>query len=150
MLLKAQAIREKLGGAYSPSVSGGCGRLPRQEYSITVQFNSSPENVEKLSKSVLALIDSVKNTAPSASDVAKVKEALIRAREVEIKQNGYWVSNILGRDQSGEDIAGLGAAYDEMLKNISAAQIQAAAKKYFDTANYARFVLLPESGKITP
>ena len=145
-----ELLREKLGGAYSPSVSGGCGRLPRQEYSITVQFNSSPENVEKLSKSVLALIDSVKNTAPSASDVAKVKEALIRAREVEIKQNGYWLSNILGRDQSGEDIAGLGAAYDEMLKNISAAQIQAAAKKYFDTANYARFVLLPESGKVTP
>ena len=143
-------LREKLGGAYSPSVSGGCGRLPRQEYSITVQFNSSPENVEKLSKSVLALIDSVKNTAPTAGDVAKVKEALIRAREVEVKQNGYWLSNILGRDQSGEDIAGLGAAYDEMLRNISAAQIQAAAKKYFDTANYARFVLLPENGKVTP
>jgi len=79
-----------------------------------------------------------------------VKEALIRAREVEVKQNGYWVGNILGRDQAGEDIAGLGAAYDEMLKNISAAQIQAAAKKYFDTTNYARFVLLPESGKVTP
>jgi zinc protease len=143
-------LREKLGGAYSPSVGGGCSRLPRQEYSITVQFNSSPDNVEKLSKSVFALIDSLKNTAPSATDVAKVKEALIRAREVEVKQNGYWVSNILGRDQAGEDIAGLGAAYDEMLKNISAAEIQAAAKKYFDTANYARFVLLPESGKVTP
>lgn len=143
-------LREKLGGAYSPSVSGGCGRLPRQEYSITVQFNSSPDNVEKLSKSVLALIDSLKNTPPSASDVSKVKEALIRAREVEVKQNGYWLANILGRDQSGEDIAGLGGAYDEMLKNISAAQIQAAAKKYFDTTNYARFVLLPESGKVTP
>jgi len=23
-------------------------------------------------------------------------------------------------------------------------------KKYFDTANYARFVLLPQSGKTTP
>ncbi len=143
-------LREKLGGAYSPSVGGGCNRLPRQEYGITVQFNSSPENVEKLSKSVLSLIDSLKNTPPSATDVAKVKEALIRAREVEVKQNGYWVGNILGRDQAGEDIAGLGAAYDEMLKNISAAQIQAAARKYFDTTNYARFVLLPESGKVTP
>jgi zinc protease len=143
-------LREKLGGAYSANVSGGCSRLPRQEYSITVQFNSSPENVEKLSQSVLTLIDSLKTHAPSSADVAKVKEALIRAREVEVKQNGYWVSNILGRDQAGEDIAGLGAAYDEMLKNISAAQIQAAAKKYFDTTNYARFVLLPESGKVTP
>jgi zinc protease len=143
-------LREKLGGAYSPSVGGGCGRLPRQEYNITVQFNSSPENVEKLSKSVFALVDSLKNNGPSVADVAKVKEQLVRAREVETKQNGYWVSNILGRDQAGEDIAGLLGAYDEMLKNISAAQLQAAAKKYFDTANYARFVLLPETGKVTP
>ena len=102
-----ETLREKLGGAYSPNVSGGCGRLPRQEYSITVQFNSSPENVEKLSKSVFALIDSLKTHGPSASDVAKVKEQLIRAREVEIKQNAYWVGNILARDQAGEDVAGL-------------------------------------------
>ena len=145
-----ETLREKLGGAYSPNVSGGCGRLPRQEYSITVQFNSSPENVEKLSKSVFALIDSLKTHGPSASDVAKVKEQLIRAREVEIKQNAYWVGNILARDQAGEDIAGLLGPYDEMLKNLTAAQIQAAAKKYFDVNNYARFVLLPENGKTTP
>jgi zinc protease len=145
-----ETLREKLGGAYSPNVSGGCGRLPRQEYSITVQFNSSPENVDKLSKSVFELIDSLKTHGPSAADVAKVKEQLIRAREVEIKQNGYWVGNILARDQAGEDIAGLLGPYDEMLKNLSAAQIQAAAKKYFDVKNYARFVLLPENGKTTP
>lgn len=145
-----ETLREKLGGAYSPSVGGGCGRTPRQEYSIAVQFNSSPENVEKLSKSVFALIDSLKATGPSAADVSKVKEQLLRAREVEIKQNAYWVGNILARDGAGEDVGGLLGAYDEMLKNISAAQIQAAAKKYFDTANYARFVLLPENGKTTP
>jgi zinc protease len=145
-----ETLREKLGGAYSPNVGGGCGRLPRQEYSISVQFNSSPENVEKLSKSVFALIDSLKAHGPSASELAKVKEQLIRAREVEIKQNAYWVGNILARDQAGEDVAGLLGAYDEMLKNLSAAQIQAAAKKYFDVNNYARFVLLPENGKTTP
>src|SRR4029078_6788357 len=93
-----ETLREEIGGGDSPNVSGGCVRLPRQEYSITVQFNSSPENVEKLSKSVLALIDSLKNTPPSATDVAKVKEALIRSREVDVKQNGYWAGNILGRD----------------------------------------------------
>jgi predicted Zn-dependent peptidase len=36
-----------------------------------------------------------------------------------------------------------------MLKNLTAAQLQAAARRYFDTANYARFVLLPET-KTTP
>jgi zinc protease len=145
-----ETLREKLGGAYSPSVGGSCGRTPRQEYSIGIQFNSSPENVEKLSKSVFELIDSLKTHGPAAADVAKVKEQLIRSREVDIKQNAYWVGNILARDAAGEDIGGLLSAYDEMLKNVSAAEIQAAAKKYFDTANYARFVLLPENAKTVP
>src|SRR6185503_10718259 len=45
-----ESLREQLGGAYSPSAGGGCNRLPRQEYSFQFQFNSSPENVEKLTK----------------------------------------------------------------------------------------------------
>jgi predicted Zn-dependent peptidase len=34
-----------------------------------------------------------------------------------------------------------------MVKKLTPAMIQAAAKKYFDISNYARFVLLPESTK---
>ena len=143
-------LREKLGGTYSPSVGGGCGRVPRQEYDITVQFNSSPENVEMLSKAVFAMIDSLKANAPTAADVGKVKEQLTRAREVEVKQNGYWLGNIMARHQAGEDIEGLLAPYDRMLSGLTGAQIQEAARKYFDTANYARFVLLPENGKANP
>jgi zinc protease len=144
-----ESLREQLGGVYSPSAGGGCGRLPRQEYSIQVQFNSSPENVEKLTKTVFALIDSLKTQGPTAADVAKVKEELTRSREVEVKQNGYWVSNIMARDQAGEDIAGLLGSYDAMVKGLSPALIQETMKKYFDMSNYARFVLLPET-KTTP
>ena len=48
------------------------------------------------------------------------------------------------RDEAGEDITGLAGAYDAMLKSLTAAQIQAAAKLYFNTKNYASFVLLPD------
>jgi zinc protease len=145
-----ETLREQLGGAYSPSVGGGCNRVPRQEYSITVQFNSAPENVEKLTQSVFALIDSLKKQPPTQADVDKVKEQLLRSREVEIKQNAYWLGNILAREQSGEDLAGLLNPYDEMIKALTPVQIQQAAQKYFDTNNYARFILLPETGKTTP
>ena len=145
-----ETLREQLGGTYSPNAGGSCGRLPKQEYSINVQFGSSPENVEKLSKSVFSLIDTLKAKGPSQADVDKVKEQILRSREVETKQNSYWVSNIGARDQAGEDIAGLGSQYDEMVKSLTAAQLQAAAKLYFNTANYARFVLLPENSPVRP
>jgi zinc protease len=144
-----ESLREQLGGAYSPNAGGGCSRLPRQEYTFQVQFNSSPENVEKLTKSALAVIDTIKTQGPSAADVAKVKEELTRAREVEVKQNSYWLANIMAREQAGEDIRGLLGAYDAMLKALTPALIQEAAKKYIDMNNYARFVHLPEV-KTTP
>jgi zinc protease len=145
-----ETLREQLGGAYSPSAGGSCARTPRQEYAITVQFNSAPDNVEKLTKSVFALIDSLKANGPTAADVAKVKEQLTRTREVEVKQNGYWLVNLLGRDQAGEDIGGLLDVYDAMVKNLTGTQIQQAAKTYFNESNYARFVLLPENAKSNP
>ena len=73
-----------------------------------------------------------------------MREQIVREREVNLKQNSYWLSGIVTRDQYGEDIAGLLAPYDALVKNINAAQVQEAAKRYFDTKNYARFVLLPE------
>jgi zinc protease len=145
-----ETLREQLGGTYSPSVGGGCSREPAQRYLIQIEYNSAPENVEKLSKSVFALIDSLKTVPPSDSDVTKVREGFIRSLEVDRKQNSYWLGNIMARDASGEDISGLLGAYDEMVKNMTAASIQAAAKKYFDTANYARFVLLPEAKPSVP
>jgi zinc protease len=145
-----ETLREQLGGAYSPSVGGGCNKIPRQEYSITVQFNSAPDNVEKLTKSVFTLIDSLKKQPPSQADVDKVREQLIRSREVDVKQNAYWLNNILGREQAGEDISTLLGPYDAMIRGLTPAQIQQAAQRYFDVNNYARFILLPEAGKTTP
>jgi zinc protease len=145
-----ETLREQLGGTYSPGVSGGCSRVPRQEYSIQVQFNSSPDNVEKLTKSTLALIDSLKAQGPTQADVDKVKEEFLRAQEVNLKQNSYWLGNIMGREQAGEDVGGLVGPYEDMIKKLTPAQIQEAAKTYFNVSNYARFVLLPETGKTTP
>ena len=144
-----ESLRERLGGTYSPNVSGSCQREPRQEYAVTVAFGSSPENVEVLSKATLALIDSLKAQPVPQADVDKVKEEILRAREVEVKTNAYWLGNIGARDQAGEDLGGLGPSYDEMVRKLTPAMIQQAARKYFDTANYARFVLLPETAATT-
>ena len=140
-----ETLREQLGGTYSPSVGVSPTRVPHPEYMLRVDFESSPENVEKLTQSVLALVDTLKAHGPSVADVEKVREQLIRVRETDIKTNAYWAGNIAGRDQAREDIAGLLEPYDRMIRNLTPAQIQQAARLYFDTKNYARFVLLPET-----
>jgi hypothetical protein len=83
-------------------------------------------------------------------DVDKVKAELTRVHEVELKQNAYWMSYILARDQNGEDVASAQAQYEPMIRKLTAAQVQQAAKQFFNMKNYVRVVLVPEGPRPTP
>jgi zinc protease len=139
-----ESLREEMGATYSPQF-GGTGRSnPHADYNVTAFYTSAPGNVDKLSAKIFKVVDSLRNYAPSDSDVAKVKEQLLRGRETDLKTNAYWASNIGTRDMNGEDIAGLLGAYDDLVKNLTAKQIQDAAKKYLDPKSFVKIVLLPE------
>ncbi|MGH7671029.1 MAG: hypothetical protein ACRENQ_16215, partial [Gemmatimonadaceae bacterium] len=100
-----------------------------------------------LSKTVFALIDSLRTQGPSAADLEKVREQLRREHQVEVRQNAYWVGNIAARLHYGEDPAGLDSTYTAMIDALTGVQLQAAAQRYFNTGNYAKFVLLPDAKK---
>jgi len=139
-----ETLREQLGGTYSPNTNGGGGKIPRPEYTINVSYGSSPANVEKLTQSVFAIIDTLQTRGPLQSDIDKVKEQYTRSREQSIKLNGFWLGQIVSREENIDDLQTRLKEYDDRVKNLTVAQVQAAAKLYFNKNNYARFVLLPE------
>ncbi|HVX38267.1 MAG TPA: insulinase family protein [Gemmatimonadaceae bacterium] len=145
-----EVLREKLSGTYSPNIGLNVTRFPRPEYTIVANFSSSPENAEMLKTALFQVIDSLQQIGPSQADVEKAKEQMLRAHEVELKQNAYWYGTIITRDQTGEDFDGVVGPYDQMVKSLTAAQIQRAAKQYFNMNNYVRVVLVPEGPKPTP
>ncbi len=58
-----ESLREQLGGTYSPNVGG---RFSACRAGVLVpSVYSSPENVEKLTKSVFPIIDSVQKYGPT-------------------------------------------------------------------------------------
>jgi zinc protease len=138
------ALREEMGGTYSPSFGGSGTRTPRGEYQLVAQYTSAPTNVDNLSARLFRVVDSLRAYAPNDADLTKVREQLLRGRETDLKTNGFWLSNIGSRDQNGEEIAGLLGPYDAMVKNLTAKQIQDAAKAYLDPKRYIKVVLLPE------
>lgn len=137
-------LREALGGTYSVSVGGEATRVPHPEYSVSIQFGSAPGRADTLFRSILAVIDSTKAGQISQSDVQKVREQQQRTLEVSRRENSYWLANIAARLENEEDPRGL-LRYEDFIKGLNAAQLQAAARRFLDTSNYARFVLLPEA-----
>lgn len=137
-------LREALGGTYSPNVSAGEDFAPTPRYTVEFEFTSSPANADTLFRVTMGLVRKLQHEGPSAADVEKVKEQILREHQVEVKQNAFWAGNIAARLRAGEDVAGLGDPYTAMIEGLTAAQLQRAAGVYLNTKNYARFVLLPE------
>jgi zinc protease len=138
-----ETMREALGSTYSVGVSGSSEKYPRETYTVTFNYGSSPDKVDTLYKTMLAIIDSVKKNGVSDADVQKVREQQQRTQEVSLKENNWWVSNIATRLQNGEDPRGL-VTYTDFIKNLTGKQIQDAAVQFLNTERMAKFVLLPE------
>jgi len=136
-------LREALGGTYSVSVNGETNKFPRPEYSVTVQFGSAPERVDSLYQSIRRIIEGIQRDGPSDAYVQKVREQQLRTQEVSVRENSYWLANIAARIENEEDPSGL-LRYADLIRGLTGAQIQAAARRYIDLSKAMRFVLLPE------
>ena len=87
-----ESMREDQGGVYGVSISGSASKLPKPRYTIQSTWGCNPENITKLSQTVLDEMEKIKKDGPAEIDLNKVKETLIRERETRMKENGFWLS----------------------------------------------------------
>ncbi|MBL8982597.1 MAG: insulinase family protein, partial [Gemmatimonadetes bacterium] len=139
-----EQLREALGGTYSVSVSGNLQRVPRPEYSVSIQFGSAPERADSLYGAVRAVIAQTIEGQITEADVAKIREQQLRGQEVSLRENGYWLANLAARVENGEELENI-LRYTDFIRALTPATVQAAAKRYLTGGNTARFVLLPET-----
>ena len=138
-----EVIREEKSGTYGIGAFGAPSFYPRREYRVDVSWGCNPDRVDELVNSVMEQIDSLRIKPPDKVYVDKVKEIQRRNREVNLKQNGFWMSNFRQFYANGENPEEL-LGYNKMVDNLSAEAIQQAAKKYFNSTNYVKVVLYPE------
>jgi zinc protease len=137
-------LREELGGTYGVGVSYE-NTLPLKGYgAITVQFGSSPENVEKLKGAVLTEVKRLTAEGPSAEDVAKVQELERRDLETATRQNAYWVGSLQTTHLLGWDPMAILRRKDRIEK-LSPAVLHEAFKQYFPMNRYTVVTLKPET-----
>jgi zinc protease len=138
-----ESLREELGGTYSVSVSGSGSKIPLSEYQVSIRFGADPQRLDTLVKRVFEGIEKLKTNGPTEKEITDEREANLREFETSSKQNGFLLTNIAGKYQVGEDVAGIWEA-PELYKKLDVASVQAAAKTYLNTSNYVKVSLLPE------
>ena len=88
---------EDLSGTYGVGVNASTSWRPDQEYSIRINFGTDPKRVEELTGFVFKEIDEMKTSGASEKYLNKVKETQRRLRETNLKQNKYWLNQLVFR-----------------------------------------------------
>jgi zinc protease len=139
-------LREQLGGTYSVGV-GYSNTSPVPGYgTTTVQFGSSPENVEKLQAAVMAEIARLRKEGPSAADVQAVKEAEKNGIQEGLRDNGYWQGSLQAMHILGRDPRGI-LRRIERADSLNQQNIHDAIRKYFAAERHTIVTLMPEAKK---
>jgi len=137
-----ERLREEESGVYGVGSRASYTKYPQNRYTFSVSFGCAPENVEKLINSVLDEIKKIRDNGATQTDVEKVVAEDRRATEVQMKENGFWLSYLTSQfqnDESPEQIL----SYQESLKKITPEALKVAANKYLNGDNFVRLVLHP-------
>lgn len=139
-----EVLREDMGGVYGVGANGTIARRPKQEYRFTVNFGCSPDNVDKLKQAVFDEIKALQDKGIGDDTIGKVKEARIRAHEVNLRENGFWERELSRAWNYGDDPK-LIPDIKPMVDKITSDRVKAAARKYLHTETAAFGVLKPEA-----
>jgi zinc protease len=138
-----ETIREDLGGTYSINASQSYQKIPRSEYSISIDFGCDPKRTDDLIKRVFDEIDKFKSAGPTEKQLNDEREALLKEYDNNMKQNSYLIGQLKLKYQYGEDPATLWNIPD-YYRRLDAATVQQAAKTYLTTDAFVQVVLMPE------
>jgi zinc protease len=140
-----EALREDRGGTYGVGVGASGMRDPAPQYRFAIGFGAAPERMDELVGVVFDEIEALGRDGPTEAEVARVREIQFRARETQLRENGFWIGQLMTYDRYGWDPRAIPAS-GLRSERVTAAVIRDAARRYLDASRYVHVTLVPESG----
>lgn len=144
-----EVLREDLGATYGVGVGGSLSRRPRERYSFSISFGCAPGEVDALVETVFHEIQDVIDNGIDPTRLLKVQESQRRRREVDLRENGFWLRALESYYDNGIDPKVL-LTYDELVDSVTAEDLQNAAKRYLGVEHHLLGVLDPAPGVEVP
>jgi zinc protease len=134
-------LREEMSGVYSMGANISMVKIPYSHVETSIMIPCSPDNTAVLTKAAINEIRKIQKEGVTPEDLNKVKEAQRRDLEKNLKENSYWIGQLVNVYQY--DDPGLITQYGDRINSLTSEKLQAAAKK-IDLKKYVRVVLYPE------
>lgn len=134
------SIREEKGGTYGVQVSGSTEYIPSETYNMTISFDTNEEMADELREIVMKEIEEIAANGPKSEDIEKNREFMLKSWKNSLEQNASWMNYLNSKYGSGLDYL---ADYEEVLKTLTDADVQAMAKKVLSDGNLVKVIMRP-------
>jgi zinc protease len=139
-----EVLREDLGAVYNALSTAAFQRLPRERYTYTIGFDCAPENVDRLRAAVFAVVEALKRDGIGPDYLDKIRELRRRALEIKLKQNRYWLNQLVRHFRYGTDAGRIVDLERQAIARVGAENVRNAARYYLG-ANRIEGLLLPQT-----
>jgi zinc protease len=136
-------LREKLGKAYSPGASSNTSRTWKDFGTFSINASVDIKEVPATRAAIQETVGAVRNAPVSDDTMNRAREPLLEGLDNLLKSNAGWLS-FVDRAQTEPDQIERYAKSKDVLKTISAADIQALARKYLTADGAIEVDVLPD------
>lgn len=137
-----EVLREDKGGVYGVGIGGQLVRAPHPERDFSISFGCDPLRITELINATFDEIAALQKGGIGDDYLEKVKQTFTREREVQLRNNQFWLSWLDSAYTYGDDPT-LVLDPSKMIARMTPANVQAAAKHYLDPKQFFEPVLLP-------
>lgn len=142
-----EKLREEMSGIYGGGLYGSIEKRPYVHYKIVANIPCGPENVQKLTDSLVAIIKNVQEKGVEQKDLDKVKETWKKQYEVGLQNNGYWLSQLSNawiNRTNPENILD----YEQKVNALTTDDLKEAAQRFLPLDKMVKALLFPENVKM--
>ena len=140
-MIYTKTIREKEGGTYGVGVAMAGNRSPQKRALIQVQFDTNPEQAEKLCGIAKDQLYAFAENGPTAEELSMAVENLKKNLPESRISNNYWLSVLSAWDEHGIDYD---AEYEAAINSVDADDVKALLKAVLDQNNLIEFKSMPK------
>ena len=107
---------------------------------MDIQFDTNEEMADELREIVMKEIQEIAENGPKSEDIEKTREFMLKSWKNSLEQNASWMNYLNSKYGSGLDYL---ADYEQVLKSLTNADVQAMAKKILADDNLVKVIMRP-------
>ena len=139
-----ETIRENEGGTYGVGANGQLNQYPKEEATFEIFFNTDPAKHEKMQLIALTELQKVAKEGPQPEQLAKVKEFMLKKHHENVKENSYWLNQLLEYYFSNID---MNTNYEKLVNEMTVDDVKNFTKALLDQGNIIEVTMTSKEAK---